>query len=147
MIDAVLRMMAVLIVVVSSGCMVEARHDRATKGVSAAHLVKSYRENPSDADKEYKGKRWLISGTVSNVISNESGGTVRVDLVGGESERDECLLDFPRRCGDQVSLLKRGDAVKADCMVLGYLVYPLSNDCRLLSSESSESETVDETFP
>lgn len=100
--------------------------------VTAQVLASAYDANTVAADVRFKGKRFKVSGTVSD-INTDFTGDPYVTLRGGVNQFMEPQFGFEKSDSEQLALLKKGGKVTMVCTGRGDVAKtPMSEDCVLL---------------
>lgn len=100
--------------------------------VTAQALASSYDANTVAADARFKGKRFKVTGTVSD-ISTDFTGDPYVTLRGGVNQFMEPQFGFDKSDSQQLAALRKGSKVTLVCTGRGDIAKtPMSKDCSLL---------------
>ena len=100
--------------------------------VTAQALASSYDANTVAADARFKGKRFKITGTVSDINTDFSGDPY-VTLRGGVNQFMEPQFGFDKSDSGQLAALSKGSKVTMFCTGKGDIAKtPMSKDCSLL---------------
>ena len=100
--------------------------------VTAQALASSYDANTVAADARFKGKRFKVSGTVSD-INTDFTGDPYVTLRGGVNQFMEPQFGFDKSDSQQLAALRKGSKVTFVCTGRGDVAKtPMSKDCTLL---------------
>jgi hypothetical protein len=97
--------------------------------VTSIQLAKDYEENTVAADQKYKGKKFVVTGTVSD-INTDIMGRPYVTLR-GTNEFMAPHFSFDKSAGDQLAKLRKGVKVTLACEGAGDMAkIPMSEDCQ-----------------
>lgn len=100
--------------------------------VTAQALASSYDANTVAADARFKGKRFKVTGTVSDINTDFSGDPY-VTLRGGVNQFMEPQFGFEKADSGQLAALSKGSKVTMVCTGKGDIAKtPMSEDCSLL---------------
>lgn len=100
--------------------------------VTARDIALAYAENTVAADQAYKGKRFRVTGVVSD-INTDFMGDPYLMLKGGQNEFMEPHFKFTKDDAQELAKLRKGHKVTLECTGLGdFAKTPMSGDCRLL---------------
>jgi len=100
--------------------------------VTAQALASSYDANTVAADARFKGKRFKVTGTVSDINTDFSGDPY-VTLRGGVNQFMEPQFGFEKSDSGQLAALSKGSKVTMVCTGKGDIAKtPMSEDCSLL---------------
>lgn len=100
--------------------------------VTAQALASSYDANTVAADARFKGKRFKVTGTVSDINTDFSGDPY-VTLRGGVNQFMEPQFGFDKSDSGQLAALSKGSKVTMVCTGKGDIAKtPMSEDCSLL---------------
>lgn len=92
-------------------------------------IAKAYDSNTVAADQQYKGKRFKVTGTVSE-ISTDFMGTAYINMRGGVNEFMEPHLDMDSDHQDYTATLKKGMKITLICTGDGDVIKaPHLDDC------------------
>ena len=97
--------------------------------ISAIRLMQAYTDNGVAADKEYKGKILIVSGTIDD-IAKDFSGTPYVTLKTNEAfSTVQCL--FSRKDESALSLLKKGQAIRIEGKCNGQTLNVILRNCSI----------------
>jgi hypothetical protein len=97
--------------------------------VTASQLARDYEENTVAADQKYKGKKFIVTGTVSD-INTDIMGRPYVTLR-GTNEFMAPHFSFDKSAGNQLAKLRKGVKVTLACEGAGDMAkIPMSEDCQ-----------------
>lgn len=100
--------------------------------ITAQTLASAYEANTVAADARFKGKRFKINGTVSD-INTDFTGAPYVTLRGGVNQFMEPQFGFEKSESEQLVSLRKGSKVTFVCTGRGDVAKtPISKDCNLL---------------
>ncbi|MBP0939987.1 hypothetical protein V2K16_08165 [Pseudomonas alliivorans] len=100
--------------------------------VTAQALASAYDANTVAADARFKGKRFKVSGTVSD-INTDFTGDPYVTLRGGVNQFMEPQFGFDKSDSQQLASLRKGSKVTFVCTGRGDVAKtPMSRKCTLL---------------
>lgn len=100
--------------------------------ITAQTLASAYEANTVAADARFKGKRFKITGTVSD-INTDFTGVPYVTLRGGVNQFMEPQFGFEKSESEQLVSLRKGSKVTFVCTGRGDVAKtPISKDCNLL---------------
>lgn len=100
--------------------------------ITAQTLASAYEANTVAADARFKGKRFKITGTVSD-INTDFTGAPYVTLRGGVNQFMEPQFGFEKSESEQLVSLRKGSKVTFVCTGRGDVAKtPISKDCNLL---------------
>lgn len=96
---------------------------------TASQIAKAYNDNTVAADHQFKGKRFKITGTVSD-ISTDIMGSAYVTMRGGVNEFMEPHLVLDDSYKGYAAGLKKGDKITLVCLGRGDIVKsPMLKEC------------------
>ena len=99
--------------------------------VTAQDLAAAYERNTVAADKEYKGKRYRITGRVESISTSVTGQPYLV-LSSGSYSLMEPQLTFSKRDLDSIAEIRKGDRISAICVGGGDIIKTaMSRECEL----------------
>jgi ribosomal protein S1 len=99
---------------------------------TAAEISKAYADNTLAADKKYKGKTFIVTGTVAE-INTDMFDRAYLILKGGVNQfmEPQFVLDDAEK--DKAASLAKGQAVKLKCLGKGDIAKtPMSEDCQII---------------
>lgn len=100
--------------------------------VTADDLAYNYSENTVAADQIFKGKKFKVSGIVTN-ISTDFTGDPYLTLRGGENQFMEPQFSFDKSDSSQLANLRKNSKVTLVCIGKGDIAKtPMSGSCQLL---------------
>lgn len=100
--------------------------------VTAPTLASAYDANTVAADARFKGKRFKVTGTVSD-INTDFTGAPYVTLRGGVNQFMESQFGFEKSESEQLASLRKGSKVTFVCTGRGDVAKtPISKKCSLL---------------
>lgn len=100
--------------------------------VTANELAHAYDENTVAADQRFKGQRFKVKGTVTDINTNFMGAPV-VLMRGGVNQFLEPQFEFDKNAVNQLAALKKGQSVMLECTGRGDVAKtPMSDDCVLV---------------
>lgn len=97
--------------------------------INVAKLAKAYAANEIAADREYKGRRVRITGTVDSV-GKDIVGTPYVVLIEREERGARAQCTFGRGQEDKLARLTQGQRATFSCEVRGVLGWIHAAECR-----------------
>lgn len=96
---------------------------------TARELAAAYDENTVAADAKYKGKRFSISGIVTDINTDFMGDPV-ILLRGGVNQFMEPQFSFDKSEAGEVAKIKKGITITIECRGKGDVAKtPMSDDC------------------
>lgn len=99
--------------------------------VTANDISQAYSDNTVSADQRYKGKRFKVTGTVTE-ISTDFMGDPYVTLRGGVNQFMEPQFSFDKSNIDALTQMKKGMRVTLVCTGRGDIAkVPMSKDCAI----------------
>ena len=99
--------------------------------VTATDIASAYNENTVAADQNFKGKKFKVSGTVTD-INTDFMGNPYVTLQGGVNQFMEPQFGFDKSASAQLASLKKGSVVTLICTGKGDVAKtPMSGSCSL----------------
>jgi Mrp family chromosome partitioning ATPase len=99
---------------------------------SAADLAAAYSSNTVGADLRFKGKKFKVTGTVSDINTDFLGNPYLI-LRGGVNQFSEPQFQFSKSEAARLGTLKKGNRVVLVCTGKGDVAKtPMSGDCILL---------------
>ncbi|MES3024927.1 MAG: hypothetical protein V4857_25425 [Pseudomonadota bacterium] len=102
--------------------------------VTAHELALAYRTNAATADKDFRGRPFMVSGMVVS-ISADAMGDPFITLRGGTSEFLQPQFGFDRSARQALSKLKTGVEVSLKCTGKGDVAkVPVADSCTLLAA-------------
>ncbi len=100
--------------------------------VTASDLVKAYDANTVAADQKYKGKKFKVSGTVSDINTDIMGDPYLVLHSSGNSFNAP-HFSFDKAAASLLANISKGSKVTLICTGKGDIVKtPMAGDCSLL---------------
>ena len=100
--------------------------------VTASEMVNAYESNTVAADQQFKGKRFKVTGTVSDINTDLMGDPYLVLRIGGNSF-NQPHYGFNKDAGAQLAKISKGSKVSMICTGKGDIAKtPMSGDCTLL---------------
>lgn len=100
--------------------------------VTARDIALAYAENTVAADQVYKGRRFRVTGSVSD-INTDFMGDPYLMLKGGQNEFMEPQFKFTKSDAPELAKLRKGHKVTLECTGRGdFAKTPMSDDCRIL---------------
>ncbi|MFJ2487846.1 hypothetical protein [Pseudomonas sp. NPDC087639] len=103
-----------------------------TPTVTASDIAVAYNENTVAADQKFKGKKFKVSGTVTD-INTDFMGNPYLTLRGGVNQFMEPQFAFEKSEADSLASLKKGAKVTLLCVGKGDVAkIPMSGSCALL---------------
>ncbi|MFD2405482.1 hypothetical protein ACFSVK_06435 [Azorhizophilus paspali] len=100
--------------------------------ISAHTLASAYHENTVAADAQFKGKRFKVTGVVTDINTDFMGDPYLV-LRGGINQFMEPKFEFDKSDLESLANLKKGHKVVLLCTGRGDVAkIPVSDDCSLL---------------
>lgn len=100
--------------------------------VTAHDIAVAYAENTVAADQKFKGKKFKVSGTVSDINTDFSGDPY-LTLRGGVNQFMEPHFGFDKAALNQLASLKKGSKVTLVCTGRGDIAKtPMSGECSLV---------------
>ncbi len=117
--------------------------------IMATELAHAYKENTVDVDHYFKGKKFKVSGTVSD-IRTDFMGVPYLELRGGVNKLMEPQFSFEKSDANQLAQLKKGSQVTLICEGKGVVAtIPMSGSCTIAApSQKVEAppKAIGETF-
>jgi len=99
--------------------------------IDVADLALAYKENTVAADQIYKGKRFGVVGTITDINTNLMGNPYIV-LSGGVNQFQDPHFRFDKSASASLANLKKGDIVALICVGMGDVAKtPMSGSCIL----------------
>lgn len=99
--------------------------------VTSVAYAKAYDENTVAADQQFKGKKFKVSGTVSDINTDIMGNPVLV--LRGLNEFQRPQFSFSKSALDDLAKIKKGNKVTLVCTGKGDVIKtPMASDCSLL---------------
>lgn len=100
--------------------------------VTAHDIAVAYEENTVAADQNFKGKKFKVSGTVADILTDFSGDPY-LTLRGGVNQFMEPQFSFDKAALNQLASLKKGSKVTLVCTGRGDIAKtPMSGECSLV---------------
>ena len=100
--------------------------------VTAAAMVKAYEANTVAADQQFKGKKFKVSGTVSDINTDIMGAPYLV-LQSGSNPFNSPHFSFDKDASAQLAKVTKGAKVTMICTGKGDIAKtPMSENCTLL---------------
>lgn len=99
---------------------------------TAAEITKAYSDNTLAADKKYKDKSFIVSGTVAE-INTDMFDRAYLTLKGGVNQfmEPQFVLDDAEK--EKAATLKKGQKIKLKCVGKGDIAKtPMSEDCLIM---------------
>ena len=101
--------------------------------VSSAQLSKAYSANEVSADEIYKGKNFVITGTVQSINKDITGSPYVV--LNGKSMFENVHAQFKKDSASELTSLRKGQNVKMVCKVDNYIINTVTaKNCQNLDS-------------
>jgi len=98
---------------------------------TAVDVARAYEENTVAADQQFKGRKYMITGTVADINTNFMGDPY-VTLKGGVNMFMEPEFAFPKSASAQLAALSKGAQVSILCRGLGDVAKtPMWDSCSL----------------
>lgn len=99
---------------------------------TAREIAAAYSENTVAADGKFKGQRFTIKGTISDINTDFTGSPVII-LVGGVNEFMEPRAELVESELQKAASLKKGQAITLTCTGTGDITKtPMMDDCVIL---------------
>lgn len=100
--------------------------------VTASAMVKAYEANTVAADQQFKGKKFKVSGTVSDINTDIMGAPYLV-LQSGGTPFNAPQFSFDKAASTQLAKVSKGSKVTLICTGKGDIAKtPMSGDCSLI---------------
>lgn len=100
--------------------------------VTAADIAKAYNENSVAADQQFKGKKFKVTGTVTDINTNFMGEPY-LTLRGSVNQFMEPQFAFKKGDSAQLATVKKGAKVTLICVGKGDIAkIPMSEHCSML---------------
>lgn len=99
--------------------------------VTSSEITRAYEENTVAADKRFKGKKFIVSGVVSD-ISTDFTGSPYLTLKGGTNQFMSPQFSFNDASDSRLEKLKKGVKVSLTCTGKGDVAkMPMAGECVL----------------